>query len=54
MCALTAALAVTLQSNPAMAAGTCKASFVIGLAWMWRILRANPEPDSEVWRYRER
>jgi hypothetical protein len=28
--------------------------FVIGLAWMWRILRANPEPDSEVWRYRER
>ena len=28
--------------------------FVIGLAWMWRILRADPEPDSEVWRYRER
>jgi hypothetical protein len=28
--------------------------FVIGLAWMWRILRADPEPDSEAWRYRER
>jgi hypothetical protein len=27
---------------------------VVGLVWMWRILRADPEPDSEVWRYRER
>ena len=27
---------------------------VIGLTWMWHILRADPEPDSEVWRYRER
>jgi protein-S-isoprenylcysteine O-methyltransferase Ste14 len=25
---------------------------IIGLAWMWRILRANPEPDSRSWRYR--
>lgn len=25
---------------------------VIGLAWMWRILRADPEPDSRSWRYR--
>jgi hypothetical protein len=25
---------------------------VIGLAWMWRILRANPEPDTRSWRYR--
>jgi hypothetical protein len=25
---------------------------LIGLAWMWRILRANPEPDSRSWRYR--
>jgi hypothetical protein len=28
--------------------------WLIGLAWMWRILRADPEPDSEGWRYRER
>jgi hypothetical protein len=25
---------------------------LFGLAWMWRILRANPEPDSRSWRYR--
>lgn len=25
---------------------------VIGLAWMWRILRADPEPDDRSWRYR--
>jgi hypothetical protein len=27
---------------------------LVGLAWMWRILRADPEPDSSAWRYRER
>jgi hypothetical protein len=27
---------------------------VVGLVWMWRILRANPEPDTPAWRYRER
>jgi hypothetical protein len=26
---------------------------VIGLAWMVRILRANPEPDAAAWRYRD-
>jgi hypothetical protein len=26
---------------------------VIGLAWMIRILRADPEPDSRSWRYRD-
>ena len=25
---------------------------LFGLWWMWRILRANPEPDSRSWRYR--
>jgi protein-S-isoprenylcysteine O-methyltransferase Ste14 len=27
---------------------------LVGLAWMVRILRADPEPDSSAWRYRER
>jgi hypothetical protein len=27
---------------------------LVGLAWMWRILRADPEPDTSAWRYRER
>jgi len=27
---------------------------LIGLAWMWRILRAVPEPDTSAWRYRDR
>jgi hypothetical protein len=26
---------------------------VVGLAWMVRILRADPEPDSSAWRYRD-
>ena len=26
--------------------------FVIGLGWMVRILRADPEPDAKAWRYR--
>jgi hypothetical protein len=25
-----------------------------GLAWMGRILRADPEPDTSAWRYRDR
>ena len=25
-----------------------------GLAWMWRIYRADPEPDQRIWRYRAR
>jgi hypothetical protein len=25
---------------------------VVGLAWMVRILRADPEPDAKAWRYR--
>jgi putative copper export protein len=27
-------------------------AMLFGLAWMWRILRADPEPDSRSWRYR--
>jgi hypothetical protein len=27
---------------------------LVGLAWMVRILRADPEPDSSAWRYRDR
>ncbi len=27
---------------------------MVGLAWMIRILRADPEPDSSSWRYRDR
>jgi hypothetical protein len=27
---------------------------LVGLAWMVRILRADPEPDSSTWRYRDR
>jgi hypothetical protein len=27
---------------------------LVGLAWMVRILRAEPEPDSSAWRYRDR
>ena len=27
---------------------------LLGLAWMVRIFRADPEPDSSAWRYRER
>jgi protein-S-isoprenylcysteine O-methyltransferase Ste14 len=26
---------------------------LLGLAWMVRIFRADPEPDSSAWRYRE-
>jgi hypothetical protein len=25
---------------------------IVGLAWMIRIHRANPEPDQHAWRYR--
>jgi len=28
------------------------ASYFLGLAWMVRIYRADPEPDSRSWRYR--
>jgi hypothetical protein len=28
--------------------------WLIGLAWMWRILRADPDPNTPAWRYRER
>ena len=27
---------------------------LVGLAWMVRILRSDPEPGSSAWRYRER
>jgi len=27
---------------------------LVGLAWMVRIIRADPEPDSSAWRYRDR
>src|SRR6185295_10630576 len=27
---------------------------VVGLAWMWRILRADPEPGTDGWLYRSR
>jgi protein-S-isoprenylcysteine O-methyltransferase Ste14 len=27
---------------------------LVGLAWMWRIVRADPEPDTSAWRYRDR
>jgi hypothetical protein len=26
----------------------------VGLVWMIRIYRANPEPDQRAWRYRDR
>jgi hypothetical protein len=29
------------------------AALVVGLAWMVRILRADPEPDAKSWRYRD-
>jgi hypothetical protein len=28
------------------------AGLAVGLLWMWRIVRADPEPDSRSWRYR--
>ena len=30
------------------------AGYVIGLTWMVRIYRSDPEPDQHAWRYRER
>lgn len=27
---------------------------LVGVAWMWRIVRADPEPDASAWRYRDR
>jgi hypothetical protein len=27
---------------------------IVGLAWMIRILRSNPDPDAKAWRYRRR
>jgi hypothetical protein len=29
------------------------ASYFVGLGWMVRIYRANPEPDTKGWRYRD-
>jgi hypothetical protein len=29
------------------------ASYFVGLGWMVRIYRANPEPDTQSWRYRD-
>ena len=29
------------------------AALVVGLVWMIRILRADPEPDAKSWRYRD-
>jgi hypothetical protein len=34
--------------------GTGILGIVIGLTWMIRILRADPEPDAKAWRYRGR
>jgi Flp pilus assembly protein TadB len=33
--------------------GAAAVIFVIGLAWMVRILRAHHEPDTGAWRYRD-
>lgn len=30
------------------------AGAIVGLAWMIRIYRADPEPDPHAWRYRDR
>lgn len=35
-------------------AGIAVAGTLIGFTWMVRIYRADPEPDQEAWRYRER
>jgi hypothetical protein len=42
--------------NPlsAILLGVAVMIFVIGLAWMVRILRSHAEPDSGAWRYRDR
>ena len=34
--------------------GTGILGMAIGLTWMIRILRADPEPDAKAWRYRGR
>lgn len=34
--------------------GVAITGLVVGLVWMIRIHRANPEPDQRAWRYRER
>ena len=34
--------------------GLAVLGLVVGLAWMWRILRADHEPDAKAWRYRDR
>jgi hypothetical protein len=33
--------------------GVAAVGVTIGLIWMWRILRADPEADARPWRYRE-
>jgi len=35
-------------------AGVAAAGIVVGFAWMVHIYRADPEPDQQAWRYRER
>jgi hypothetical protein len=37
-----------------IAPGTGILGILVGLAWMVRILRADPEPDTFAWRYRDR
>jgi hypothetical protein len=39
---------------PWIAPGLGTLGIAVGLAWMIRILRADPEPDSAAWRYRDR
>jgi hypothetical protein len=34
--------------------GVAVVLIVVGLIWMIRIHRADPEPDQRAWRYRER
>jgi hypothetical protein len=34
--------------------GVALLGLVVGFAWMIRIYRGNPEPDPDIWRYRER
>ncbi len=34
--------------------GVVVVMIVVGLVWMIRIHRADPEPDQHAWRYRER
>jgi len=52
MCPMYVPISGPITGETLMALGF--AGFGIGLLWMWRIVRADPEPDSRSWRYRHR